>query len=70
MLFKFQKTILVMDKLNIIKMGKWGCRLRIQEKYKTRNRLRGELKRHVAKPRGLDEMTLKEWWEIKAPQEG
>lgn len=57
-----------MGRLNIFKILNWGCRLGIQEKYKTGNRFRSELQRHIAKSRELDKMTEKEWREIKARQ--
>lgn len=51
--------MLVTGRLDIFKILKWGCRLGIQDKYKTGNRFRSELQRHIAKSRELDKMTGK-----------
>lgn len=43
--WEFQKVVLVMDRLDVIKIGKWGCRLGVREKYRTGNRVSSELQR-------------------------
>lgn len=48
-------TILVTDVFSFVKTAKWGCRLRIQEKWQRRKqRFRSQLQRGAVKPRRLD----------------
>lgn len=56
-------------RLNFTETATWRCRAGIQEECKTGNRFRSDPQRHIAKPKGQEEKTQKEWSQIKEPHE-